>query len=151
MTALGDFVARSFVDVYAVPADTAILEGAVPAAEATEPGIVVPFGFRIPMSRLEAIDHGFVEPTAAEREVMEANSRKWAADHAARVARGKAWFEAVRAAAGPVAVAMLDLHVSDEYGDCKGCGFEALAGIAWPCATVLAGAQAAGVPAPAGI
>lgn len=55
------------------------------------------------------------------------------------------WFGQILDVAGPVGSAMLRLHVPNRYGDCKGCGFEELAGLAWPCATVLAAAEAAGV------
>jgi hypothetical protein len=58
---------------------------------------------------------------------------------------GPGWFGRILDVAGPVGSAMLRLHTPDRYGDCKGCGFEELAGLAWPCATVLAAAEAAGV------
>jgi hypothetical protein len=111
--------------------------------------VVRPFGFPLTISRELALDHGIVEPTPQEKAVMAANSEYWRTERAAREMRRAEWFSAVRDAACPVAVAMLDLHVPDAYGDCKGCGFEELAGLAWPCATVLAGAEAVGIPEPA--
>jgi hypothetical protein len=55
------------------------------------------------------------------------------------------WFGRILDVAGPVGSAMLRLHTPNRYGDCRGCGFEDLAGLGWPCVTVLAAAEAAGV------
>lgn len=105
-------------------------------------------GSVVQISRSVLIDNGVVEPTAAEQEEMDASSELWEARRATYEAALTAWFAALRSVAGPVGVAMLDVHVADKYGDCKGCGFEEMAGIGWPCTTVLAGAEAAGLPEP---
>jgi hypothetical protein len=107
--------------------------------------IAVRFG----LSRDMAILAGVVEPTPQERAGMAADRERCRAERAARVVRQAEWFSTIHDAAGPVGAAMLALHVPDKYDDCKGCGFEELAGLAWPCATVLAGAEAVGLPEPA--
>lgn len=107
----------------------------------------------IAIPRAMAVDFGLVEPTPQEVADMASGrewSRKW---HADRVRRRAEWFSAVRDALYPDAVAMLDLHVPDELlDDCETCTADPYDGrVVWPCATVLAAAQAVGIPEPEGI
>jgi hypothetical protein len=149
-------VEAGMAEALAAPFDDAILSGSdIPTGDApASGGTLLAFkhnSFAFQISREDAIGHGLVKPTPQERAVMAANSDFWRRERQARIVRGAAWFSAILDVAGPVGSAMLEIHTPDEYGDCVGCGFEDLAGLAWPCATVLAGAQAAGIPEPAGI
>lgn len=119
-----------------------------PAGEPDERGhntIAIPRGM--------ALDFGLVEPTpqeAADMAATRAWARPWRAD---RIMRNAEWFCAVRDACYPDAVAMLDLHVpDDDIDDCATCTVDPYdARVPWPCATVLAAAQAVGIPEPEGI
>lgn len=111
------------------------------------------WGHTLQVPRAMAVDFGLVEPTPQEAADM-ATSRAWARKwHADRIQRRAAWFSAVRDALYPDAVAMLDLHVPDELlDDCETCTVDPYdARVPWPCATVLAAAQAVGVPEPEGV
>lgn len=105
-------------------------------------------GHVVTLSRALALDAGLVTPTPQET----ADRAAWVAvnrvERAALEQARAAWFEAVLAAAGPVGVAILKTHVPGEFGDCEGDGFDMFAGLTWPCATLIVGAEAAGVPIP---
>lgn len=155
MSTIGDEITRrmsSFLDLEDAHAILSGPDGGEPVAVTTDSGD--PFDLnviavRFDLSREMAIAAGVVEPTPQERAAMAADHERWRAGRAARVARQAEWFSTIHDAAGPVGAAMLALHVPDRYDDCRGCGFEELAGLAWPCATVLAGAEAVGIPEPA--
>lgn len=107
----------------------------------------------IAFPRAMAVDFGLVELTpqeAADRATSRAWARQWHADRAMRRAE---WFSAVRDALYPDAVAMLDIHFpDDQLDDCEACTVDPYdARVPWPCATVLAAAQAVGIPEPEGI
>jgi len=105
-------------------------------------------GHVVSLARARALDAGIVEPTPQEA----ADKAAWLA--ASRVEQAQleqaraAWFEAVLEAAGTVGAAILKTHVPGEFGDCEGDGFDRFAGLSWPCATLIVGADAAGVPIP---
>lgn len=133
---------RSFVDGYA----------AVPASEQlTELPDLQRNSFQFSVSREQALDAGLVEPTVQEVADRAAQLAEFRIRHARRVEVSAGWFMAILDAAGPVGAAAVGLHTPSRYSDCEGCGFEDLAGLPWPCATVLAAAEAAGLPEPAGI
>lgn len=154
MSTIGDEITRrmsSFLDLEDAHAILSGPEGAEPVAVTADSGD--PFDLnviavRFDLSREMAIDAGIVEPTPQERAAMDVDRERWKASRARAAAQQAEWFSTIHDAAGPVGAAMLALHVPDKYGDCKGCGFEELAGLAWPCATVLAGAEAVGIPEP---
>lgn len=135
------------------------IEFARPAEDEPPPGpppaVGRPYewGHTITLSRGMALDLGLVDPTPQEA-ADQAERRAWARGwHAEQIQRRAEWFSAVRDAAGPVAAAMLDLHVPDELlDDCEGCTVDTYDGrVSWPCATVLAAADAVTIPAPDGI
>jgi hypothetical protein len=130
------------------PLDDAILTGGDYAPPAVSEDPFHRNRFTLVISRGQALDFGLAEPTPQEAADRAAESARWRVKRAAAEARQAEWFAGIRAEAGPLGQAMLDLHVPDAYGDCEGCGFEQFAGLAWPCATVLAAAEAAGTPEP---
>lgn len=156
MTDLRDIVDSEVRRVRLLPADTSFLDGfdGPPHIDGAPGTPAAPFNnnsVALLVSREDAIVHGLVEPTPQERAVMAERSEYWRRDRAAREVRRADWFDQILTVAGPVGAAVLALHTPDEYGDCEGCGFTDMAGLAWPCKTVLAGAEAAGVPEVAGL
>lgn len=115
---------------------------------AGEPVEVRKYGTVVPVSRDTAIDLGMVKPTAEEQ----AKRDGWAAEYERRKqAATEAWpgfVAALDAATDPVARAVLDLHKREG----SGCGGENGDGYGepedWPCLTVLAVAEALGIPVP---
>lgn len=126
--------------------DAAILQG-------YDKSIVASSGFcmnalAFPMSREMALDHGLVEPTPQEVADRAARAAVYRVEAARREIVRVEWFSALLDAAGPVARAILEEHTPGRFDDCEGDGFDAFAGLSWPCNTVLVGARAAGVEVP---
>lgn len=150
MTDLRAFVDRQLNQALSLVPDSEILDGLSEAA-----GQPYQWGNTYQIPRDMAVGMGLIPPTPQEAADMAASrewSRRW---HADRIQRRAAWFSAIRDAAYPDAVAMLDLHVPGESpyaDDCEGCvPHEWERGATWPCATVLAAAEAVGIPEPEGI
>jgi hypothetical protein len=107
------------------------------------------YGSRVPVSRDTLLDHGLVEPTAAEQAKLDA----WRVEYAQRKqAATEAWpvfVAALDAVTDLVARAVLDLHKADQQW-CAGCEGWDNAGEspAWPCDTVETVAKALGIPIP---
>jgi hypothetical protein len=132
-------------------ADRSFIDGATAPVQLTKLPDLQHNAVQFAISREMAVDLGIVEPTPQEltdRSGSVADSR---IRYAARIALSAEWFLAILDAAGPVGAAAVGLHTPGRYGDCEGCGFEDMAGLPWPCATVLAAAEAAGLPEPDGI
>lgn len=152
MTTLRRIIATDSHRAIRVEEDAAILDGFEVTAEgdldAEAIGAPYKWGHGVTMSRGMMLACGLVEPTPQERADQEASIARSRIRVAAKIARQAEWFVALHAAAGPVGGAMLALHVPGQFGECEGDGFEDLAGLPWPCATVHAAAEAAGIDVP---
>lgn len=111
---------------------------------------VVKLGASINIGRDMAIDFGLIPPTARERIEQRRAAVKWKAYAEAQQRADNEMAQALSAIPDPVTAAIYSLHAPDDdaYPRCTGCDFAGSEAEepGWPCRTVIALAEAHGIP-----